>query len=310
MDELQMTEHLPEITALSRELGKDAMIAWSEEKKKDFTVKFSERARVSQYIMALTAELVVQEAKAKQFISDKHLGGMQYRDTSSKLRDRREKPIITGSYYNESYFDTVGGRQTDELRKIAKDRADQILANLPELQAAVEIISPEISKAIEKRDSLLDQGKKLFKLAEEVSGSLNMADVDQKMSVGEFREFVKARHKKRRDLLYKMEEVGKEAQSLENKINRFLYAGLPGLSQAVMDVINNLFEKVTALGTLNRRVEEKVMFGDSAAAVTLLQSFEKDELAVSDEVKSQFDRALEALKVAGAKKVKALKKGK
>jgi hypothetical protein len=48
------------------------------------------------------------------------------------------------------------------------------------------------------------------------------------------------------------------------------------------------------------------MFGDSKAALELLKGFEKDELDISDSIKSEFAGALEKLNVA-AKKLKTKK---
>jgi hypothetical protein len=304
MNEEQVKQHLPEITTLTTELRSDAMSTWTEDKRKDFVKQFTKRARVSRYIALKTADSVRTKAIQKQFISSKH--DKAFQDLQTKIGEICDKNADRFSY---SY--TVGGRPLTELDQIAADQADQILSNLPPLKTAVEIINPEISKAIEQRDAFLDKGKLLFEQADELSGQLDMADVDQKMTVADFRTFVKDRNKKRRDLLTQLDDVSRDGQALETKINKFLYAGLPGLSQAVVDIITNLIEKSTALGTMNRRVEEKVLFGDSAAAVTLLQSFEKDELKVSDEVKAQFDKALEQLKLSGLKKsTRSLKKGK
>jgi len=303
MNEEQVKHHLPEITALTTELRTDAMSAWSELKRKDFVSKFTERANVSRYVSLQTAVSVRDKALQKQFISSKH--NKPFEQLTYKPNELCDK------HQGYSYTASVGGRPVSELIQIATERADEILSNLPPLKQAVEIINPEISQLIEQRDQLLDAGKILFEEADELSGQLDMADVDQKMSVADFRTYVKNRNTKRRDLLVKLDDIAKDAQALDLRINKFLYSGLPGLSQAVVDIITNLIDKSTALGTMNRRVEEKVMFGDSAAAVTLLQSFEKDELTVSDEVKAQFDKALEQLKLSGLKKTKkSLKKGK
>jgi hypothetical protein len=303
MNEQEVKEHLPEITVLSTELNADAMVGWTDEKRKDFVSKFTERARTSRYIAVQTAHYIMDKAQHKQFISQKHV--KPFEGFGQKLLELQDRTTAQNGWQN--YLNTIGSRPISELNTIAEEKADEILSNLPPLKKAVEILSPEISKAIEDRDKLLEKGKLLFEQAEELSGQLDMADVDQNMTVAEFRMFVKERNRKRRDILSKLDDVTKDAQALDTKINKFLYSGLPGLSQAVVDIITELLEKSTAFGALNRRVEEKVMFGDSSAAVTLLQSFEKDELKVSQGIKSQFDQALEQLKLAGQKKAKQAK---
>jgi hypothetical protein len=68
------------------------------------------------------------------------------------------------------------------------------------------------------------------------------------------------------------------------------------------------FEKANAFSNMSRRVCEKVQFGDSEAALELLQTFEKDEVTIREDVRVQFDRALSTLKLAGTnKKAKRLK---
>jgi hypothetical protein len=161
---------------------------------------------------------------------------------------------------------------------------------------------------IEKREQLLKQGKDLVEEANELSGALDIDDFPDTMTLAKFKAEVKVREEKRHAILAKMDEVGQEGQGLDRKINKFLFAGLPGLSQAVVDVVNNLYERASALSILQRRVTEQVQFGDSNAALSILANFEKDEVMVSDEIKSKFDAAIEALKKAGQKAPKSLKK--
>jgi hypothetical protein len=99
-------------------------------------------------------------------------------------------------------------------------------------------------------------------------------------------------------LIAKLDEIGKEGQSLDSRINKFLYNGLPGLSDAVIRVVIEYIERYTGFSALNRRVAEQVKFGDSEAAMEMLRTFEKDEVKVSSDIQGQFDAALDALKVA------------
>jgi hypothetical protein len=130
------------------------------------------------------------------------------------------------------------------------------------------------------------------------------------MTIGEFLANVKTRENERQRLIRRMNDIADEGRRLEAEISKTLFAGLPGLSEAVIDVIRNHVEQAIAFDATCRRVEEQVKFGNSAAAVELLRHFEKDELKVSEDVKARFDAALEALKVTSkskAKKAKALK---
>jgi hypothetical protein len=158
---------------------------------------------------------------------------------------------------------------------------------------------------IEKRNKLLAKGKDLLKQAEELAGSLDMDDLDQEMTIASFRAMVKEREKKRAALLSKLDEVGDEGRSLDSRINKFLYDGLPGLSDAVIKVINDYLDRAVGFSAMNRRVGEQVQFGDSEAAMEMLKTFEKDEAKISSDIKAQFDKALDDLKLAAKKALAA-----
>jgi uncharacterized protein (UPF0147 family) len=44
-------------------------------------------------------------------------------------------------------------------------------------------------------------------------------------------------------------------------------------------------------------MEEQILYGDSDAALEILKSFEKDEIAVPENIRAEFSKALESLKV-------------
>ncbi len=287
-----------EITALTQQLTGDALATWSDEKRKDFTNTFAARVNVARYILVKTASIVAERATNRHFISDKHEKQLpdNFLYPPTELYDSGKDQWGYATHAN-----AVGGRPCSELDEIATERAEAILNNLPLLNVAVRIISPEISKLIEKRDKLLAKGKELLKKTEDLSGPMDMDDLDQGMSIGAFRALVKDRDKKRVALLNQMDEVGAEGQVLSVRVNRFLYEGLPGLSDAVIKVICDLVDRSTAFSAMNRRVLEQVQFGDSEAALDMLKSFEKDEATISSDIKEQFDQALETLKVAAKK---------
>jgi tripartite-type tricarboxylate transporter receptor subunit TctC len=119
---------------------------------------------------------------------------------------------------------------------------------------------------------------------------------------------VREREEERQKLIKRMNTLASEGRRLESEISKTLFAGLPGLSDAVVAVIRNHVEQALAFESTGRRVEEQVKFGNSTAAVELLRHFESDEVKVSDQVKAQFDEALNKLKVAAkAPKKKASK---
>lgn len=280
------------------------MAQWSETKRKDFVETFEKRSRVTRYILVKTAEFLLEGARRRRFITDKHNRELAITRSSRSWRDLTD---VENSYHNGS---TVGGRSARELDTIAQERADVILKELPPLKKAVLIIQPETAKKIERRDKLLEQGQKLMDQLVELSENLELANMDQKMTIGDFREFIKEREKSRRALRHKLDEMGAEGTQLEDEISRALYSGIPGISEAVIKVINDHIEREQAFDATTRRVGERVMFGDSEAAMEILSRFEKDEVTVSEEIKSEFASALEKLKVAGQKKTAQLKSAK
>ena len=72
-----------------------------------------------------------------------------------------------------------------------------------------------------------------------------------------------------------------------------------------MDLCVEKINTVSALPQMMRRVSETVLFGDSAGALTMLQTFEKDEVKLEGDIADKFKAAMEKLKSAA----KALKSG-
>jgi hypothetical protein len=206
-----------------------------------------------------------------------------------------------------SYQPILGGRDPRSLNEIAEQRAKAVLDELPALKAAVQIIDPETAKMIERKESILVQGDKVREEVETVSEPILMAEQDQNMTIGAFRAMVKERDTKRKQLLHRLNELGREGSELEEIISKRLYSGLPGLSDAVVDVIKSHIDRSAALDEVSRRVEEQVRFGDSDAAVSLLSHFEQDEANIGDHIRSQLSEALTKLKlsVRGARKKEA-----
>lgn len=270
--------------------GTEEMETWSDEKKADFVKTFERRSVASRVILELTAQAITSTASRRKFISTKHVNQIERSNTV---------PRHCG-YYNE--FEKETGRTYEDLNKIAQEQADTVLKGLPPLKKAVQIIDPVTAKKIDQRDKLIVKGKKIRDELVSLAEPIKMAEIDQSMSVGEFRKLVKDREKRQRTLVLQLEDVAKEGNELENAINKALYAGLPGLSDAVVKAIQDCYERSSALDATTRRVAEQVKFGDSAAAMDILRRFEKDEAEVSDEIKVEFQEALKKLKLAGTKK--------
>lgn len=301
------------VTDLVKQASSDGIQAWSDMRKKEFVGTFEQRTQSAKWILARTAEIIINRAENRKFISRKHTSPLQ---SNAKLNANQYRDREETTRYGNRYTDYVyksGGRALEDLEEIASDRAETILRELPPLKDAVRIISPETAQMIERRDEIVIEGQELQKKLEPLSSSIDMDELPETTTIKEFKRLVKERDDKRKVIFKKLNELGEEGQELEDKINKKLYAGLPGLTEAVIKTVTDHLERITAFDTMNRRVSEKVMFGDSDAAMSILTTFEKDEVEVSDNIKSEFANAMTKLRLsAGARKEdkKALKSAK
>lgn len=279
----------------------DNLAEWSDQKKADFVDTFKDRVRSARAILVETARRVASKAQSRKFISRKHM-----RPLESKHGNDFDR---AGPNFNAYEWKEAGGRSYESLKSIADERAKTILDELPPLRKAVQWIDPDTV-------TLIDRAAKIKKLAQEATDELDdvcvpviMAELDQDMSIGEFRKMIGDLDRKRKKILAQLAKWGHEGSSLESMIAKRLYAGLPGLSDAVVDAINEHLQRAIALDEMCRRVEEQVKFGDSEAAMEILRAFEADEVAVGQEFKDKIRAAVAVLK-SSVKAPKALPKGK
>jgi hypothetical protein len=313
MDENKMLES--STSAMVASVSGNALALWSEDKKKEFVGTFKDRVMVARFILEFSAYEIARIAQRRRFIGQRHWDRMFEKEVyEHDFRAQRFMKQVAGyevpnaQYYNGSYYENkVGGRDPKELEAIAKERADAVLKSLPPIQEALNIIDPESAKMLDRIDALKAAGEKLKELVEEASEPIVLAEVDQKMTIGSFRKMVKDQDSRRRKLLEKMKEIGKEGSQLEAIVGKRLFKGLPGLSDAVMAVVRQHIDRSKGLDATSRRVEEQVIFGDCDAALELLRGFEKDEAVISESVKASFDAALEKLKFSVKRGRKALK---
>lgn len=278
----------------------DSMASWSDDRRKEFKKLFEQRTAAAQCLCLMTASKIANMASSRHFISEHHL--------SKLVRKFGWQPCGYEYRYHSDFTQLAheAGREFQELLQIATDRAKTLLAELPPLKKAVQIIDPDTAKMLDEVDRLKKKGAKAQAALEELPRQIEMSTVDQNMTVGEFRKEVATLVKKRKKLIETMNDCGTEAEELEITIAKRLYKGFPGLSDAVMDVLTAHLERNVALDQMQRRVGEQVMFGDSDAATELLRQFEADEAAVSDDLKDKLSAAMATLK----KSIKALPKKK
>jgi hypothetical protein len=225
----------------------------------------------------------------RQFISQKHLKLM--RDLP-KINDDKDHEIHN---YHFAAGSTFGKRNSDELITVAKENAIRLMKELPPLQKAVKIIKPDTAKMIDRRDELLKKGQKLADELSDLCEEKSLSDYDQKMTIGNFQKMLIQQGDQKRTIVTELDKIGLEGTDLEKQIDKDLYGGIPGLSDALVNIINGLIDKCVSLGQLSRRVHEKVMFGDSKQALEILQNFERDELELSTATCRELREAVEKL---------------
>lgn len=276
----------------------DTMSGWSEEKKAEFSNLFEQRTEIARILCKITVSKLANMARSRHFISEYHLTKLQRATGWQPMPEYR---------YHYQYKVQECGRDIDEIIRIADERAKALLAELPPLKKAVQVIDAQTAANLDKIDKLKKKAEKLQEELEELPCTIDMEDPEfQDMTVRQFRAEVKTLFDKRNKLIDSINKAGSEAHNLEIAVSKALYKGLPGLSEAVVDVLKVHIERITVLDQMKRRVTEQVKFGDSEAATGLLAQFEKDEAEVSTELKSKLNAAMSSLK----EKVKALPKKK
>jgi uncharacterized protein YoxC len=272
-----------------------SIVNWDDNKKKEFILTFKQRTDVALFILEATAEQIRSKAESRRFISYKHRNMIQE---------------VCPHYFTSGghYYNDVSGRSAQELRRIAEERADEIIKKLPSINTAVKIIDAATFALIEKHTALQEELQKKKDKLYELADEINLNDLNQDMTIGTFRRMVKKLESDREKLIAEVTSEGKELQELDITISKKLYAGIPGISEAIVKVINEHYERITALQAMTRRVEEHINFGDSKEALDMLSHFEKDEVTVSDTIKAEFDAALDKLKLSKVKKLSAKKK--
>jgi len=295
----------------------DEMSNWSEEKREDFTKIFTKRTNAARYILLKTAKEIFSIAESRKFVSQKHLKALhaKFGDSVFYRSEFDARPPSYGynraheRYQNQQELDKrLFDRPRDELDKVAKERAKLVIKELPPLKKAVQVIDAKTALLIERSEELKEKCQALFDELSELPTSLDMEEIDDSMTLGEFKSCVKELNEKRETLGTQLSKFADEGNALEIKIAKKLYMGLPGLSDAVMDTVIAHIERSDALSQFDRRVTEQVKFGDSQAAMDLLANYEKDEIDLGDSIKEKFSNALSELKASIKKLPKANKK--
>ena len=273
-----------------------AMALWTDDKKKDYVGLFKQRANASMYILRNTARELASRAKEKQF-----LGVPRYNKLVEECMQFAGEDAIQGDYYNRQgnadlWRKTYDRSQVD-LDAIVKQRVVSLIKQLPSLNAAMLILDAETHAKMLRRDELREKGQEITDKFAEVSVDVRLSDMDQSMTIGDFRKYMKDLESKRRAMLEELEEIGKEGQDLERHINKALFKGLPGIGEEIESVVKELYQQSKDMGSTSRSVENTVLYGDCEAALAILESFKSDEQKVSTAIGLRFQNGLELLKL-------------
>ena len=273
-----------------------AMALWTDDKKKDYVGLFKQRANASMYILRNTARELASRAKEKQF-----LGVPRYNKLVEECMQFAGEDAIQGDYYNRQgnadlWRKTYDRSQVD-LDAIVKQRVVSLIKQLPSLNAAMLILDAETHAKMLRRDELREKGQEITDKFAEVSVDVRLSDMDQSMTIGDFRKYMKDLESKRRAMLEELEEIGKECQDLERHINKALFKGLPGIGEEIESVVKELYQQSKDMGSTSRSVENTVLYGDCEAALAILESFKSDEQKVSTAIGLRFQNGLELLKL-------------
>jgi hypothetical protein len=149
--------------ALTTVKADGAIALWSEQKKKDFVGTFKDRVRVAQYLLARTAESVLDIAERRRFVTEGQANRLRHdRTVAIDINDLCDSRQPGYERHSCGGYNKVAGRDIQELCKIAEERALHLLTNLPPLKKAVQVIDPATAKKLDKIDELKKKGQALL----------------------------------------------------------------------------------------------------------------------------------------------------
>jgi hypothetical protein len=286
-------------------LASDAksMALWDDPKKREFKETFEQRAQCAEFILHRTASRITELAMTRKFISRKHLS--RIRQISYTFHNGYY-PSRGGAWVEPLNF---GGRSQDDMRAVANERAEAILKNLPSLRKAVAVIDTTTAKNMDRLAIVKERLQAVKDELDDLSEVIDLRQMDPALTIGQLLKQVDDVRDNKEKLTKEFEKLGRESQALDDAISKALYTGIPGLSDAIIKIVNDHYERITALQNMTRRVGERILFGDSPEALELLAHFEQDELTVSASIQKEFAKALEVLNLS-KKQIAAPKKKK
>ena len=268
-------------------LGTEQMADWDTARRQAFVSTLHARAVNNATVLQLTAQKILSAAHSRRFISNAQFCA-------------ENNPRA-----NSTYGLSEEQRRThEELDNLAEERAQDIINQLPSLKDALRVMAPELLAPMAQKERLTEAAENLYRKLDELSQPIDIADMDQAMTLGAFQAHLTSVDKARKQLVAKLDETAEKVVAIERQIAKALVRGVPEISTAILEAAKAQTDRATQLGVLSRRMGEQVMFGDSTLAMNVLKQFEADERELSTEFKSMFASALTRLKLTTPKKAK------
>lgn len=301
----KQTAQLPQVLADAAvgEPGEfDKLGTWSEEKKKEFCQTFEQRTSFALGAVHATAKILFKEAMGRHFVSATKsmvdfpstitLGHFEVNWSGNKISDLTLNMHChgQGGYGSRSHdFKKETGRTIEELQEVVKTRLEALIYELPASIDVVRVVKPQTAQHMQELKALETRHTAAKDKINELGRPVSMDEFTGKgILLDDFVKQAKQRQKSKHAWVFKLGQLNSEVSDLRSKVNKSLYQGIPELEKLTLQTINDLREQAFALEKLNRRVGETVKFGDSDAAMSALEQFERDEVQLAPAIEARF----------------------
>ena len=262
----------------------EEMINWDFPKKVEFCDTVTKKALFARVVMNEAAGIILESARSKHFVPNSYL-------FVGKVENRK---VDVHAHHALSRDDM------DRAYRVAKEKANSILKTIPSSAKVVRVLSKDIGRKMDRVEAINSKLAKLDEQLTELPSEISLSEVPQSWTIQKFRDHVKAEIKKRESLVRRINKLGVEGTELSREISKFLYDGVPGIKEAVVEVVTRYYKKSAELGDMVGKVTDLVKFGDSDEAMAIIAKFSPEVDRVELEAKKDFTKAIEILGVSKA----------
>ena len=281
----------PTIASTTGHTTQDAMASWDTARRQMFNQTLAQRAASNRAVLLGSAHKVLEAARSRRFIS----------------QGQYAKAFETLPRFDLWRAHEGTGRTREDLASVIEERAKDIINQMPSLKEALRVMAPQLLKPLAEKEKLNAAAQRLYDAYAAKSRPLKMSELDQSMTLAQFRALVVKTEKERDALLKRLNDVSEKLHAIEKTVAEALVKGVPQLSDEIVAAAQQQAKRAEELLVMSRRVGEQVMFGDSKAAQDILKEYEADEKKVSEDFKATFAAALEKLKLGKGRGRKVLR---